>query len=143
MNIGELQKKIDAIGYCDARVNDFQINYFGDEIVVYFDNYDERGVEDGTSWKVSFLICDKVSYETDASWANWRKNFDGSGNKVRDMTIRQLGYDGQDITLSEAGDFIAVEMDLTMMTVKLQCKEIEIDQVNNDEIDFFWEGNKL
>jgi len=143
INIKKLQERIEAIRYHDSRINDFQINYFGDEVVVYFDNYDEHGAEDGTGWKISFLICDKVSYETDASWV-WNEGHVTAhtrSQRVRDMTKLQLGYDGQDITLSEAGDFIGVKMDLTMMTVSLQCKAIEIEKVDNSEMRFFWENN--
>jgi len=138
MDIKELQKKINEISYNDSLVNAFDINYFGDEIDVYFDN------EDGTSWKISFLICDKVSYETDAS-REWQVG--GGGTYVRDTLVRnmnrkQFGYFGQNIILSESNTFISVKMHLTSIIVELQCKKIEIDQVNNDEMNFFWKKNE-
>jgi len=145
MGIKGLQEKIEAIRYHDARTNDFQINCFGDEIVVYFDNYDEYGAEDGRGWKVSFLICNKVSYETDASWV-WNKGHVTAhtrGDFVKNMTQGQLCFYGQHIILSEADDFIIVEMDLICLNVNFQCKEIEIEKIDNSEMNFFWKNNVL
>lgn len=44
-------------------------------------------------WKIKFLSCYKVSYETDA---NNRKI-----DNVKDMKMSQLGYFGQEIKVSE------------------------------------------
>jgi hypothetical protein len=135
VTIKEIQKKIDDIHYWDVEILDFEAKYFGDEINLYIYGDEE------TSWKVSFLICDKVSYETDASWKILSgKTYEVSyrTNHVKDLALSQLGYYGQDITLSQEGDFIGVKMDLSIMYVKLQCKNIKVEKVNNSEIEFFW-----
>lgn len=60
--IESLQEKIDKTEYWDMKILDFQINFFGDEVSMWIYN------DADTSWRVSFLSCYKVSYETDATW---------------------------------------------------------------------------
>ncbi len=86
--------------------------YFGDEIEMIIDN------DDDTCWKMVFLSCFRVSYETDA---NWRKI-----KNVKEMIKSQLGYYGQNITVSESEelDFYKVDMDLSIMEVHIECKKI-------------------
>ena len=68
---------------------------------------------DTSSWKISFLTCHRVAYETDATWRGIAY--------VREMKKPQLGYYGQDITLNESKEFDGfydVSMDLTILTAK-------------------------
>ena len=58
--IESLQEKIDKTEYWDMKILDFQINFLGDEVSMWIYN------DADTSWRVSFLSCYKVSYETDA-----------------------------------------------------------------------------
>ena len=113
----EIQRKIDLTHYCDAKVIDFQINYFGDEVCL-------RYVDDDCSyWEIMFLTCYQVRYETDASWRTIKY--------VKDMARSQRGYYCQKIEVfaSEAGsDFIDVIMDLSIMDVHITCKEIMINR---------------
>lgn len=60
--IESLQEKIDKTEYWDMKILDFQINFWGDEVSMWIYN------DADTSWRVSFLSCYKVSYETDATW---------------------------------------------------------------------------
>ena len=60
--IESLQEKIDKTEYWDIKILDFQINFLGDEVSMWIYN------DADTSWRVSFLSCYKVSYETDATW---------------------------------------------------------------------------
>ena len=60
--IESLQEKIDKTEYWDMKILDFQINFLGDEVSMWIYN------DADTSWRVSFLSCYKVSYETDATW---------------------------------------------------------------------------
>ena len=85
---------------------DFQINFFGDEVNMWIYN------DADTSWRISFLACYKVSYETDATWRGIPY--------VRDMKKPQLGYYGQDITISESEEFkgfYSISMNLTIIHV--------------------------
>ena len=59
--IASLQEKIDKTEYWDMKILDFQINYFGDEVNMWI--YSDAD----TSWRISFLSCYKVSYDTDAT----------------------------------------------------------------------------
>lgn len=125
--IEALQAKIDKTEYWDLEILDFNINFFGDEVNIFVYNDDE------TSWKISFLSCFKVTYETDAAWR--------SITNVREMKRPQLGYFGQDITLSEDKDyegFYDVSIDLSIMTAKITCKDVNVELVSNNTLDIFW-----
>lgn len=125
--IEALQAKIDQTEYWDVEILDFNINFFGDEVNIFVYNDDE------TSWKISFLSCFKVTYETDATWR--------SITNVREMKRPQLGYFGQDITLSENKeyeDFYDVSIDLSIMTAKITCKDVNVELLSNHTLDIFW-----
>lgn len=122
-----LQAKIDQTEYWDLEILDFNTNFFGDEVNIFVYNDAE------TSWKISFLSCFKVTYETDATWR--------SITKVREMKKPQLGYFGQDITLSENKEyegFYDVSIDLSIMTAKIICKDVNVELVSNNTLDIFW-----
>lgn len=122
--IEALQTKIDKTEYWDLEILDFNISFFGDEVNIFVYNDDE------TSWKISFLSCFKVAYETDATWR--------SITNVREMKRPQLGYFGQDITLSENKEykgFYDVSIDLSIMTAKITCKDINVELVSNNTLD--------
>lgn len=122
-----LQAKIDQTEYWDLEILDFNTNFFGDEVNIFVYNDAE------TSWKISFLSCFKVTYETDATWR--------SITKVREMKKPQLGYFGQDITLSENKEykgFYDVSIDLSIMIAKIICKDVNVELVSNNTLDIFW-----
>ena len=126
-----IQEKIDQTEYWDLPVLDFQSKFVGDEVdrFLYHD--------EDTSWKLSFLTCHRVAYETDATWRGVAR--------VREMKKPQLGYYGQDITLNESKEFDGfydVSMDLTILTAKIVCKEITVEKVSNDSWDIFWKKNE-
>ncbi|MBT2217980.1 hypothetical protein KK120_19440 [Virgibacillus dakarensis] len=129
MNIETLQEQIDNTEYWDMPILDVQIRYFGDEIYIYIENNDH------TSWKISFISCFKVNYETDA---NWRGDF-----HVKDMKGPQLGYFGQDISImrnQEDENFIDTKLDLSIMTMEITCRDIYVEQVENFRLSFFWKN---
>ncbi len=123
----KIQKKIEETDYWDCEIFDLKISYFGDEIELIFYNDEE------SSWKISFLSCYKVLYETDA---NRRKIF-----SVKDMKRPQLGYWIQDISVNEAPTegFYIIKLDLSIMEIQIECRNIHIDKINNNNLSFFWE----
>ncbi len=126
-----IQEKIDQTEYWDLPVLDFQIKFFGDEVDLFLYH------DEDTSWKISFLTCHRVAYETDATWRGVAR--------VREMKKPQLGYYGQDITLNESKEFDGfydVSMDLTILTAQIVCKEITVEKVSNDSWDIFWKKNE-
>ena len=126
-----IQEKIDQTEYWDLSVLDFQIKFFGDEVDLFLYH------DEDTSWKLSFLTCHRVAYETDATWRGIAY--------VREMKKPQLGYYGQDITLNESKEFDGfydVSMDLTILTAQIVCKEITVEKVSNDSWDIFWKKNE-
>ena len=129
--IESMQEKIDQTEYWDLDVLDFQTNFFGDEVNIFVYN------DADTSWRISFLSCYKVTYETDATWRTIAN--------VRDMNKPQLGYYGQDITLSERKDFEGfydVSIDLTILTAKIICKEVSVEKISNSSLSMFWEDRQ-
>lgn len=130
-----LQAKIDQTEYWDLQILDINADFFGDEVNIYVYN------DADTSWKISFLSCFRVTYETDADWR--------SITNVREMKGPQLGYYGQDITLSESKEFEGfydVSIDLTILTAKIICKDVSVELVSNNTLKIFWwedgEGRK-
>lgn len=122
-----LQAKIDQTEYWGQKILDFHADFFGDEVNIFVYN------DADTSWKISFLSCFRVTYETDAAWR--------SIENVREMKKPQLGYYGQDITLSENKDFEGfydVSIDLSIMTAKIICKDVNVEKVSNSTLNIFW-----
>lgn len=101
-------------------------SYFGDEVETIIDNDEE------TCWRICFLSCYKVLYEIDA---NRRKI-----TKVRDMKKSQLGYFGQDISVSqsEIDGFYLVKLDLSIMEMQIQYRDIRIDKILKKDLLLFW-----
>ena len=120
-----IHKMIDETDYWDVEILDLRMLYFGDEVEMIIDNDEE------TCWKICFLSCYKVLYETDA---NRRKI-----TNVKDMKRPQLGYFGQNISVnqSEIDGFYMVKLDLSIMEMQIQCKDIKIDKKN---LLLFWES---
>ena len=122
-----LQAEIDQTEYWDLKILDFNAGFFGDEVSIFVYN------DTDTSWKISFLSCFRVTYETDAAWR--------SIENVKKMRKPQLGYYGQDITLSENKDFEGfydVSIDLTILTAKIICKDVSVEMVSNSTLNIFW-----
>ena len=124
-----LQAIIDQTEYWDLKILNFNTNFFGDEVSIFVYN------DTDTSWKISFLSYFRVTYETDAAWR--------SITNVRKMKKSQLGYYGQDITLSENKDFEGfydVSIDLTILTAKIICRDINVEMVSNSTLNIFSGG---
>ena len=118
-----MQAEIDQTEYWDANILDFYSSFFGDEVTLLIYN------DADTSWKISFLVCYQVTYETDAVWRTI--------DHVRDMRKPQLGYYEKDITLSESKackGFYHVSIDLAVLTAKIICKDIRVEQVPNQSL---------
>lgn len=132
MRIEEIQNRIDETEYWDEKILDLKISYFGDEIEVIIDDENEN-----TCWKILFLSCFKVSYETDA---NWRRI-----ENVKEMIKPQLGYYGQDISVSESeeSNFYKVSMDLSIMEMSIECKDILVDKIFKKDLNLFWKSNEF
>lgn len=129
MKADTMQKLIDKTDYWDMRVLDVKASYFGDEVEVLIENDEE------TCWKISFLSCYKVFYNTDADITKI--------SKVKSMRKSQLGYYGQDITVykSDKDDFYKVDLDLSIMQMQIECRDILIEQIARDSFELFWDSN--
>ena len=129
MMVNKMQELIDKTDYWDMRILDVTASYFGDEVEILIENDEE------TCWKISFLSCYKVSYNTDA---NRRKI-----SNVKSMRKSQLGYYGQNITVckSNKDNFYKVDLDLSIMEMQIECQDILIEQIARDNFELFWDNN--
>lgn len=94
---------------------DIQTKLFGDETYTFIEN-DEK-----FRWKISFVSCYKVSYETDVNWRTI--------DNVEEMKDGQLGYDGQNISLIKYEEFVECSLDLSIMVMNIVCKDILVERV--------------
>lgn len=131
MNIEEMQKRIDETEYWDEKILDIKNLYFGDEIELIIDD-DKNG---DTCWKIVFLSCYRVSYTTDADWRKIKV--------VSKMKNSQLGYYGQDISVceSEKANFYKVDLDLSIMEMHIECKDILVEAISKRKLELFWNYN--
>ncbi|MCD2253809.1 hypothetical protein [Listeria marthii] len=128
MDIELLQNEIDNTEYWDMSILDIQTRYFGDEVYIFIENNEK------TCWKISFISCYKVSYETDANWRTI--------DNVKEMRGGQLGYDGQDISLKkyeENENFVQCTLDLSIMLMNIVCKNILVEELSMKDNLFFWQ----
>lgn len=129
MTVERMQELIDRTNYWDLRVLDINAYYFGDEIDIFIGNDKDK------YWKISFLSCYSVSYETDAD----RRMI----LNVKKMRKNQLGYFVQDIIVSESdiSDFYKTYINLTIMEMEIECRDISIEQISKNDVKVFWENN--
>ena len=127
MKLQEIQNQIDKTEYWDMEILDLKISYFGDEVEMLVDDEGEY------CWKITFLSCYKVYYETDSI----RRNI----KNVKTMLRPQLGYFGQDISVSQSDmeGLYKITMDLSIMDMVIKCKDVEVNRVLRNDLDLFWE----
>ena len=129
--IREKQDKINQTDYWDGRILDLQISYFGDEVHLYIESYHENKVDLEECWKVSFLACAALNYETDAQN---RKKF-----KVKDFTQNHL-YTCQEISLEYYDDsFFQTRIVLEgLVMLNIISRDVTVAKIKRSEHDFFW-----
>ena len=86
MDISDKEKMLNKLCYQDGQMLDFRIKYFGDEINLYIEK------DKINCYKLTFLQCYKVSYETDAN-LRWEEK------AIKDLKIQQIGYYAHDIVI--------------------------------------------
>ena len=133
MNIEQKQKELDSTNYWDAPIYNFYVFYFGDETVIEYEDDQEK------YWRVTFLLCGKVEYTTDALWENWR-DYD-----VKSLKKTQLGYSAQNFTLTPHAkdkNFVECRIDLGIMDLTIICRDIQIEHLELKDAQFFWQDNE-
>lgn len=76
----QIIKAIEQTDYWDAQILDFEIKYLGDEASLFIASYELEDAEK-FCWRISFLRCSKVSYETDAGWTTESQEGKNYGEK--------------------------------------------------------------
>ena len=133
MNIESKLKEIEATYYWDAKAFDLQISYFGDEITLIYEDEGDK------CWKATFLFCGKLEYDNDALWPKWRDD-----EQVREMIRPELGYFTQDFKIvpyADNDEFVECRVDLSIMTMKIICRDIKIEHCDLSDFHFFWQDN--
>lgn len=127
MNISDKEKMLNKLCYQDSQILDFRSKYFGDEINLYIEK------DKINCYKLTFLQCYKVSYETDAN-LRWEEK------AIKDLKIQQIGYYAHDIVIQESkiNNFIDIELVLPFLFVSITCKDIKIEEVSIKDENFFW-----
>ena len=134
----EIKKELKKICYYDMLILDFYSSFYGDEVYIIVEE------NQNVCYKISFITCAKVCYETDAGWigsngikpGDWRKN-----KKIKEWN-EPYGYCGQVLDVEESKDilgFYNVKFDLSLLEGIIVCKEIKIEELNRKEQHFFWE----
>ena len=126
MNISDKEKMLNKLCYQDGQILDFRSKYFGDEINLYIEK------DKINCYKLTFLQCYKVSYETDANLRCEKK-------AIKDLKIQQIGYYAHDIVIQESkiNNFIDIELILPFLFVSITCKDIKIEEVSIKDENFF------
>ncbi len=59
------------------------------------------------------------------------------------MRKSQLGYFGQDISAfeSENANFYKVDLDLSIMEMHIECRDIFIEKISKSNLELFWTRN--
>lgn len=115
-------------------VLDFGSSFFGDSVYMYI------GCDESYCWKYTFDVCYKVNYETDAGWKCWRKP---NLTHVSKMKKGQLGYYSQNITVTESeySNFYQVDIDLSLLSARIICQDVNIEKIKLNDVCFFWHCN--
>lgn len=131
VNVIAVQELINKTDYYDGRVYNFYMDYFGDEVYVLF----EKDID--KCYKLTFLQCYKVSYETDA------KIRTGDDLSIKKRKLGQFDYFMQDISInkSELDDYMNIEINMSFLVLSITCKDIKIEEVNIKDENFFWNIN--
>ena len=128
MKLQEIQNQIDKTEYWDMEILDFKISYFGDEVEMLIDDEGEY------CWKIIFLSCYKVYYEA-------IQDLRDSVDRIKFLKGPQLGYYGQDISVTKSNieGLYKITMDLSIMDMIVECKDVEVSRVLRSDLDLFWE----
>lgn len=144
IDIKKVSAQFDEI-MCDLLLLDFKASYLGDEIEMYIDSH----YNDDECWKITFLRCYKVNYETEAGWI-WSKKVEGgfedsyaSKKPVRDITKASLlMYALQKLEVEAyEGWLYHCDILLSNMEIEIICQDILVEKVLISEQDFFWSKN--
>ncbi|MBF0786853.1 MULTISPECIES: hypothetical protein [unclassified Streptococcus] len=142
MNHTQILNGIEQTDYWDAQILDFEIKYLGDEVNLFIESHALEDVEK-FCWRIKFLRCAKVNYETDA---NWLTESQGKKTLWREKDVKTLrggqllGYSGYDIQVLNMGDeFYSSKIILANMSINIVCQDIEVSKVLIADQHFFWD----
>ncbi|MFB4322026.1 hypothetical protein RB298_06775 [Priestia sp. BR_2] len=117
MKAKEILGKIEAMHYWDARVLKFDSSFFGDELILIFEDTE-------SDVKLSFTGCSKFSFIT---------NVDDRTKPLRELTRPQIPYFLQDIEVtdvqSEGYQLLNCKITMPPLNAEIVCKSISVEKV--------------
>lgn len=117
MKAEEILSEIEEMHYWDARVIKFDSSFFGDEIILVFE-------DTGFNVKLSFMGCSKFSFATSA---------DDRKKPLRDLTRPQIPYFLQDIEVTdvqnEGYSLLNCKILMPPLNTEILCNSISIEKI--------------
>jgi hypothetical protein len=117
MNTSELLKHIEELHYWDARVISLTNNYFGDEVVLVYEDTDSEVV-------YKFTDCYRVLY-------NHALEYDKE-KPISSYTKTQLPYFMQNVELEDVecldNRYIKCKISMPPLELEILCKKIEVSK---------------
>lgn len=111
MNCNELQGLINKSDYFDSRVENIECNYFGDEVVISFNN----GKKD---IKIFLEECYKVQFDHIKEYSKIKP--------LKLYTTAQIPFFLQDIEVTEEGGLYYIRINAFPLYMEINCKKVKI-----------------
>lgn len=111
MKYNDVQKMIDKSDYCDARVEKIECNYFGDEVVISFNN----GKKD---IKICLEECYKVHFDHIEEYSKIKP--------LKLYTTAQIPFFLQDIEVTEENGLYYIRINAFPLYMQVKCKQVKI-----------------
>jgi len=122
LNAEVIQKQIDDFYYWDARVLNLSCNYFGDEVILVYEDKEEGDVQ------YLFTECYNVLFQHNL---NEKKI-----SPVNLLKANQMPYFLQDVEIKiishNNNNLYKCSIDIAYMTLEILCKNINISRVKNE-----------
>lgn len=121
MNIEECINKMSIYEYYEARVKKLDCMYFGDEVNLVHEYYNEYDIS------YQFIGCCKVIFDHDKSPDKWEP--------VSKMSLAQIPYFMFNIDVEEVMEqdekFCSISIDMGLLDVIIWCKDINVTKIKS------------
>ena len=138
----DIKNELKKILFYDMLILDFYSKFYGDEVYIIVEE------NEVICYKISFINCAKVYYETDAGWigSNGMRPGDWRGTKKIREWDEPYGYFGQVLEVEESKEIMGyynIKFHLSLLEGEIICKEINVEKLDRKKQLFFWEKNNF
>ena len=123
-NIEECKEKMSIYEYYEARVKKLDCMYFGDEVHLIHEYYDEYDIS------YQFTGCCKIIFDHDKGSNKW--------GPVSKMSLAQIPYFMFNIDIEEVTEqnekFCSISIDMGLLEVVIWCKDINVTKIRSIRI---------